>query len=132
MSAPATVLLVEDGEADRYIAVRALARAWPDTEILHARDGRGAVELLEAVECVGTRSPELIVLDLHMPRMNGHQFLAARYADPDVPVPAVAVLTSSDRPEDRASVGRYRCVQAYLLKPLRVEALERLADSTAA
>lgn len=128
MSAPATVLLVEDSEADRYIAMRAIGRAWPGTDVLQARDGR---EAIEAIERFGARPPELILLDIDMPHMDGHQFLAARYADPDVDVPAVVVLTSSDRSEDRAGVGRYRCVRRYLLKPLRVEALERLAAPTA-
>lgn len=66
------ILLVEDSPADVVLTKEVFARTGADVAIDVARDGVEALELLEAL---GTRLPDLILLDLNMPRMGGLELL---------------------------------------------------------
>ena len=123
MSTLDSVLIIEDTETDRYIVSRLVRRAWPEARIWEAADGQEAIELLETLGDVG---PELIFLDINMPRMNGHEFLERYYARLERQAPVVLMLTSSDSPEDRERVSRFACVRDYLVKPISREQVEAL------
>jgi CheY-like chemotaxis protein len=73
--------------------------------------------------------PNVVLLDLHMPQMNGIEFLEAVRADPTLSDLVIFVLTTSDAPEDKAQAYRHH-VAGYVLKsdPGRsfVEAVEML------
>jgi len=122
---PACILLVEDTELDRYVARRVFARCWPEATVLEARDGIEAIELLEAGD---GPQPDLILLDVNMPRMGGHEFLNTYYADSDHECPVVMMLTSSNREEDRQLTEAFACVQHYFSKPIDRAAVQGLAD----
>ena len=119
------VLVVEDDRADQFIALRVLRRAWPGVRIVTASDGQEALETIERGD--PGAAPELILLDINMPRMNGHEFLDRFCGDARLVSPSVAMLTSSDHPVDRARTEAFACVRDYLVKPLTVGALHRLA-----
>ena len=111
------VLLVEDDEADIYLIRRALAGNPRIAEVLVARDGVEALELIDN----GWANPDLAIVDLRMPRKDGLALLkdfAARTAEP---FPAV-VLTSS-----RAGADAYRSKKRgaveFVTKPNSVEKL---------
>lgn len=112
---PSCVLLVEDNSDDRYIARHVLARKWPGIEILSAWDGRQAIHVLEQRV---DDPPDLILLDINMPGMNGHEFLEAYYTDQGKSVPVVIMLTSSDQQVDIDRTRQYACVRDYFTKPL--------------
>lgn len=117
-----TILVVDDDEVFHYLCERVFAQAGDNFELLRAFDGVEALELLKEVE----RTPDLILLDINMPRMNGHEFLAeyAKFSPSEIPV--VAMLTSSDQQQDRVNALSYDFVKDYLLKPIRKEDIERL------
>jgi CheY-like chemotaxis protein len=113
MASGKTILLVEDDFDVREAMVDALGEA--GYRVLAARDGREALERLDE----GPR-PDLILLDLMMPRMDGYQFRVEQRGDPrhaDIPV----ILVSADRKVHE----RYRemGVAAYLAKPVRLQQL---------
>ncbi len=117
-----TVLVVDDDECFQYLCKTILERSGQQFNILTAYDGEEALQVLRTSEVL----PDLILLDINMPRMNGHEFLNeyAKLAPADVPV--VAMLTSSNHEQDRVSALAYSFVKDYLVKPLRKEDIGRL------
>ena len=130
MKSPTHILVIEDTETDQYVACRRLHKRWPEAEIVAATDGIEAIAWLDG----GGPVPDLILLDINMPRMNGHDFLAARFGERATSVPVVVMLTSSVQEDDRQRTSRYPNVRGYVIKPLDpddVDMLERLIDDAA-
>ena len=84
------LLLVEDEEGDREFFLHALEKTAPETVCHVATDGRDAVKMLPRLTM-----PELIFLDLHMPRMSGYEFLEWIKADEKYSKIPVVVLSST-------------------------------------
>jgi CheY-like chemotaxis protein len=119
-----TILLVDDEEIDHVITKYTLAEYNPDIVVTSVYDGDEALAFLQN----SSQPPDLILLDINMPGMNGHQFLAA-YAEWDKRSSVVVMLTSSDQDSDRRQCEQYQFVYDVLLKPLSVSDLERLDKS---
>ena len=96
------VLLVED-DADHVFLVRRALADVPGTEVTVevAGDGEQAVERLARSRFGLGGRPQLVLLDLKMPRMDGLEVLRRIRADEATAELPVVVLTSSERPEDR-------------------------------
>ncbi|MDQ8022788.1 MAG: response regulator [Moraxellaceae bacterium] len=127
------LLLVEDDEVDREAVERAVEEAAQSglqdgfgCRIHHARDGDEALALLRGGMQASLPHPCLILLDMKLPRMGGLAFLASLRADPALADSVVFVLTTSEKPEDRA--GAYRShVAGYISKRRVSEAPGALA-----
>lgn len=76
-----TILLVEDDQVDSMTTQRALRQLETTNPLHHVTDGEKAIEFLR--DSTKPR-PGLILLDINMPRMNGHEFLAIVKEDPDL------------------------------------------------
>jgi len=89
------VLVADDNEDHRFLTIRAL-RDLPgvDLEIETASDGE------EAIEAARAERPDLVLLDLKMPKVDGFAVLRAMKSSPELRSTPIVVLTSSDRPED--------------------------------
>ncbi len=91
------ILLAEDNDDHALLIEMALERVLKGSvEVRRARDGD------EAVAMVRDRPPDLLLLDLNMPGRSGHEVLEVVKGSFDLRRVPVAVLTSSDRPEDVA------------------------------
>lgn len=103
MSAPEryrdiSILLVEDNDTDAELVERGLRKHKILNPIVRARDGE---EALARMRQDGTLADTFIVLlDINMPRMNGHEFLAEVRAAPDLRSTVVFVLTGSSDESD--------------------------------
>jgi two-component system response regulator len=99
-----TILLVEDNPADVKITQRALRESAFPIELVVVRDGEEAVDyLLRQGTYAGrdnSRSPDLILLDLNLPRLTGREVLQRIRATPALRAVPVVVLTTSRRLED--------------------------------
>tara|TARA_R110002111_G_scaffold76221_1_gene120738 strand:- start:56 stop:466 length:411 start_codon:yes stop_codon:yes gene_type:complete len=117
-----TILLIDDDEIDQHLCQRVFKRSGLSLKLLTARDGVEALELLRETDPF----PDLILLDINMPRMNGHEFLAeySKLGRRDIPV--IVMLTSSDQSCDREQAMKHPVVRDYILKPLRKEMIEKL------
>jgi FixJ family two-component response regulator len=106
------IAVVDDEEPVRIALRRLLRSAGLDVETFPS-----GVEFLESLP---TRRPDCVVLDLHMPLMNGFE-VQARLAESSAPVPVV-IITGHDSTEtrDRALAGR---PLAYLRKPVNDQTL---------
>lgn len=118
---PKSVLLVEDNIDDEFIARRILRKAGISA-IEVAGDGQKALDLLLAP---GAILPELVILDLRLPKISGLDIFAElRRQKRTISLP-VLVLTSSDDPKDREVCMKLGAVD-YLIKPIELGDLQRL------
>ncbi len=115
------VLLVEDDPDHAALTLRAFSRlGFGPESVTHARDGIEALEALDA----GLR-PDLILLDLRMPRMGGLELLERLKQSKERRGIPVVILTTSDADVDMAKAYAHH-VNSYLVKPPRLQALREL------
>ena len=94
------ILLVEDDVVDQMALKRAFKSLRITNPLSVAKDGIEGLEFLRAESQAGIDRPYLIILDLNMPRMTGHEFLKELRADEDLKDSVVFVLTTSKDEED--------------------------------
>lgn len=116
--APARILLVEDNTDDVELARRALRHNGHPVELLVAGDGVAALELLAAASA--DELPELVLLDLKLPRLGGLDLLSRLRAAPATSLIPVVVLTTSLEERDLEEAYR-RGANSYLRKPVNYE-----------
>ncbi len=116
------ILIVDDSDPDQFLAKVIIEKFNDNIEILQAYDGQEALELLDQV----SQQPDLILLDINMPVMDGHEFLE-QYSKRDEQTSVVVMLTSSDQQKDKERSHAYECTKDYLSKPLKPSDLEGLA-----
>lgn len=98
---PLSVLLVEDDPGDVLIAREAMAAGQLSTTLEVVTDGREAMAYLRRENGFADATrPDLILLDLNLPRMSGHEVLAEVKSDPQLRRIPVVVLTTSQTHED--------------------------------
>lgn len=113
----AMILLVEDDPDHEALAIRALRKANVANEIKVARDGAEAIEYMNGIGSGQNRMPQLVLLDLKLPKVEGLDVLRAIRASDKTAILPVVVLTSSD--EERDIVSSYRLgVNSYIRKPV--------------
>ncbi len=112
---PKTILLVEDNSDDEQLTLRAMRQSEVPNIIRVARDGAEALEHLYGPS--STRLPDLILLDLKLPKVSGLEVLQKIRSDPKTRSLPVVVLTSSD--EERDIVESYNIgANSYIRKPV--------------
>jgi len=117
------ILVVEDNPHDVEIMVRALKRGQIRNELIIARDGQEALDMLHTAV-----NPGLILLDLNLPRKNGHEVLQEIRIDPNLRRIPVIILTASTREED--VVRSYDLgVNTFISKPVEFDEFIRVVSS---
>jgi two-component system response regulator len=109
-----SIALVEDNADDEALTMRALKKHSMATDIVVLRDGVEALEYLLAPE---RPLPQLVLLDLNLPRINGLEVLQRLRAEPRTKPLPIVILTSSN--EERDLIEGYRLgVNSYVRKPV--------------
>ncbi len=116
------ILLVEDNPGDVGLIREAFATCDVAVEFSIASDGLEALARLK----VNNGRPDLILLDLNLPRMDGRELLEKLKADPDLRRIPVVVLTSSNAPRDIARAYDLHA-NCYLVKPSEFSEIEEVA-----
>jgi CheY-like chemotaxis protein len=124
-----TVLLVEDSPGDVRLTKEAFRDANPAIDLHVAADGVEAMAFLRQEEPYAhAPRPDLILLDLNLPRMDGREVLARVKADDILKMIPIVILTTSEAEGD--IVQSYQLhVNSYLCKPVQLEAFESLVRS---
>lgn len=123
------VLLVEDSPGDVRLTREALRDANVDIQLHVASDGVEALAFLKREDAhAGSPRPDLILLDLNLPRMDGREVLAWIKADPDLKTIPTIILTTSEAEEDIVKSYQLQA-NSYLSKPVQLERFEILVKS---
>lgn len=115
------ILLVEDNPDDEELTLLALEESNILNEVVVARDGVEALDYLFAAGRYADRDPrrlpQLVLLDLNLPKLDGLEVLRRLRADPRTALLPVVILTSSGEEED--VIAGYRCgANGYVRKPV--------------
>ena len=126
------ILLVEDNAADVRLAKEALVEVKVPHHLHTVNDGQAALHFLRKVPpYTDVQRPDLVLLDLNIPKTHGLEVLKQIKHDPELFKIPVIILTSSKAQEDVAArYGNY--ANSYVTKPVELEdylrAMERLDD----
>ena len=126
---PIEILLVEDNPADVRLTVEILKETKVRNTLAIAADGIEALDLLRRIgRYTHAVRPDLILLDLNLPRKDGRQVLAEIKADLDLKRIPVVILTSSKAEEDIIkSYNLY--ANCYVTKPVDLEQFVKVVKS---
>jgi len=118
---PIEILLVEDNPGDVRLTEEALKESKVHNNLYHVKDGVEAMQFLRRqAEYAHVPSPDLVLLDLNMPRKDGREVLAEIKEDPELRLIPVVVLTTSEA--ERDLVQSYDLhANAYIVKPVDLE-----------
>lgn len=110
------ILLVDDDEIDYMNVKRAFKKNQLNHELLYKQNGLDAIEYLKEIESQSDL-PQVIILDINMPQMNGHEFLHELRSIEKLKHIVVYMLTTSSHDYD-VNLAYQKQVAGYLLKPL--------------
>jgi chemotaxis family two-component system response regulator Rcp1 len=129
MKAKVHILLVEDSPSDVRLTEEALKDSGLDYELSLAGDGEEAMNFLHQQKMSAHgKLPDIILLDLNMPRKNGHEVLAEIKADSQLAEVPVVLLTVSQQEKDIMEALRLK-MNYYLCKPVDAEQLTALVQA---
>ena len=123
MSSAHKILLVDDNPADANLTCEVLATSERPAQVSTVVDGEQALQFLHrSGQFAEASRPDLIILDLNLPRKDGRAVLAEVKADPELNDLPVVIFTTSHAPRDIA-----RCYElganSFITKPVRYELL---------
>jgi CheY-like chemotaxis protein len=123
------ILLVEDSPDDADLTIDALREGKVRNRVSHVEDGVEAMAFLRRQgKHVSAPRPDLILLDLNLPRKNGREVLAEIKQDPDLRRIPVVIMTSSD--DEKDIVAAYNLhVNCYVTKPVDLDQFIRVVKS---
>lgn len=107
-----TLLLVEDDDIDAMTIQRSFQKQRISNSIMRAEDGEIALQMIKTREI---KKPFVILLDLNLPKLSGHEFLEALRADEEHKETVVFVLTTSSDDEDKMRAYE-KFIAGYFLK----------------
>ena len=127
------ILLVEDNPDDEALTLRALQKNNIKNEVVVAHDGAEALDYLFGTGAYAGRDtnvmPQVILLDLKLPKVDGFEVLAKLRADERTKLLPVVILTSSNEEQDRIN-GYGLGANSYIRKPVEfgsfIEAVKQL------
>jgi len=122
---PIKIMLVDDNEADIELTKDTLEESKIRIAIVTATAGQHALDQLEANLARGEELPDLVLLDLNMPRLDGRGFLVKLREREELKAIPVVVLTSSDAEQD--IVKSYKLgASCYVNKPVGLDEFQKI------
>ena len=124
------ILLVEDNEGDIFLTRKTFEKGRIANKFEVAKDGEEALQLLRGEKPYQHISrPDLIFLDMNLPKIDGKQVLAAVKSDPDLENIPVVILTSSKAEQDVLRSYDLHC-NAYITKPVTLDKFKDIVSAT--
>jgi CheY-like chemotaxis protein len=125
---PVHFLLVEDDDDHAELMLRTLRQHHVTNTIDRVGDGQEAIAYLRRQPPYdGKRRPDVVLLDLNMPRVGGHEVLEVIKGDAGLRAIPVVVLTTSDAESDRARAYAH-FVNSYLVKPVDFQRFSQMIE----
>ena len=126
--AKVNVLLIDDDSIYQFVSCKTLEATGHANKIKVCSNGQEAYRFLEENMHNADELPDVILLDVNMPVMNGWQFLDAYQSlKPNLSKEIqIFLVTSSMNDQDKEYLKRYNCVQDYIVKPLSREKITEI------
>lgn len=125
---PLEILLVEDNPGDIRLIKEILKETKIQNNIRVAMDGEAALNLLSNLDDLTTHRPDLILLDLNLPKIDGRELLAEIKDNEDLKSIPVVILTTSTAEED--IIGTYNNhANSYITKPVDLDHFIEVVES---
>ena len=125
---PIELLLVEDNPGDARLTREAMAQSKVANHLNHVRDGEEAMRFLRREGQFATApTPDLVLLDLNLPRRDGREVLEDIKRDPLLKHIPIVILTSSEAEEDILRSYRLHA-NCFITKPVDLEQLARVVQ----
>ena len=125
----AEFLLVEDNEDDVFLTRRGLERAELPVNLHHVENGEECIAFLRKQgEYANAPTPDLILLDLNLPAMDGREVLTEIVADDSLKAIPVVILSTSESDSDVMSIYKLRC-SSYVIKPVDFGEFQRVIET---
>jgi CheY-like chemotaxis protein len=121
-----TLLLVEDNEADVFLLQMALLEGKVSAQLFVATDGAEALTLADEIDCAAMPCPDLVVLDLNLPKVSGLRVLERLRVSPKCRETPVAILSTCPLPSERREAARLGA-DVVLEKPMELEGFSEIA-----
>ena len=126
------ILLVDDSHADQHLIARAIKKAKFDASLFTVNDGEEAIDYLthkgKFTEHNIKMRPDLVLLDINMPKMDGKEVLKQIRANQDLHTLPVIMLTTSHQEKD--ILDSYNLgVNAYITKPSTLNGIVRAVNT---
>lgn len=126
---PVEILLVEDNEGDVLLTKKAFEQAKIKNNISVARDGEQAIQILtDRAEESPPFRPDIILLDINLPRKDGKQVLKEIKEHEYLKHIPVVVLTSSEAEKDVAMTYKLHA-NSYIVKPINLEKFHKVVSA---
>jgi CheY-like chemotaxis protein len=123
---PMEIMLVEDNFTDAALTIRALERGQVRHRLTLIRDGAEALQFLRRDgHFARAPRPDLILLDLNLPKVDGHEVLGSIKSDDNLSSIPVVIMSGSEDYEDELR-GQQLQVEAYVTKPVDMPKFLRL------
>lgn len=118
---PIHILLVEDNEGDVFMTLEALEERKVVNKVTVVNDGKAAIEFLEKQgNFADVTAPDLILLDINLPKMNGHEVLLHIKNSKDLKhIPVIILTTSSSERDIQLSYRNH--ANCFITKPVDAE-----------
>jgi len=111
------ILLVDDNPADAMLAKELIIETRVPAEVSVVTDGELAINLIERMLESKEKMPELVLLDLNMPKRGGHEVLRLLRGMPDIGTMLIVIYTGSRLPAD-LEAARVGGASGYIVKPI--------------
>src|SRR5438552_956752 len=126
-----TILLVEDNSEDEFLVKRAFNRTRLPVEIVVAKDGREALDFLLGTGSFAERRfeilPDLVLLDLDLPKINGLSVLRSIRSEPRTRLVPVVIFTASADEQNRLTAYELGA-NSYVVKPAETPELQTVVQ----
>ena len=123
------ILLVEDNAGDEFLITDAFEHADFPYEMEVARNGEEALQRLRREgDFAGRPAPDLVLLDLNLPRLDGREVLRSVKSDSTLSQTPVLILTTSSSPDDIDTCYSLHA-NAYMTKPFEVGGYEAIVEA---
>ena len=130
MNEPYQILLVEDSLPDAHLAQRAFRESSFESVVVHAQDGEQALAMLQNEgDYADQTRPDLVLLDLNLPGINGRQVLNRIRSDENLKSIPVVILSTSSHEDDVAESYRLGG-NSYVVKPVELSDFFNVIERT--
>jgi CheY-like chemotaxis protein len=125
------ILLVDDDDGFMMLMRRAFQKSRPEASLEYVKDGEEAIQYLARVGQYNDDAfprPDLVLLDIKMPRVDGFEVLAWKRERPELQSIPFVVLSSSELQRDMDKAAELGA-RSYLIKPMDTEGLLKIVSS---